>query len=634
MRTVTGEEKRNKGCAACAALSLAGTLCLPGLLNLKGNFLAVSNSFSGVFFFGVCWFLVYRAWNGTDRRDRRGFAAAGVFSFLFTVAVCFGVQLDREENVDFQSPALWLTIPVWTAILTLWVHRAFELLSVDYVRGAFADRKQDMDRPEEEKENAGRIRRLFGHGPHPAAGIFLLIFFCWLIVFLAVYPGFFVYDAQDELTQVMTRNFTTHHPLTHVLLLGGTVLFVHKLTGSYNAGIAAYTLLQMLFLSGVFTYVIRWIDRRLQKAYGQGLKRKGRILSSLYFGLFPVVVMFALCSAKDGIFTAALLLLLLFTVDLAEERERFFASYKKPLQFGVSAVVMMSFRHNGMYALLVMAPLLIVFMKGVRKRTAALLGAAFGVYFLLSAGLAAAVGAESAGHQEMLTVPIQQLARTFRYDRSAFSDEDLETLYEILPEKALSFYTAKVSDGVKVWFDNEAFSADPLKYAALWARIGRKHPFTYLNAWLMTSYGFWYPDTVIDVYRGNGVFTFTYGDSSFFGYEVEEPGTRRSMLPQVAEWYRRLSLEITQQKVPVLSMLFSPGFLFWVYAFAFGYAYYRRKRELMPSFLLLFLVWLTVLLGPTYLPRYVLILWFALPVLWAELALPVLRTGFAPSVRR
>ncbi len=37
-------------------------------------------------------------------------------------------------------------------------------------------------------------------------------------------------------------------------------------------------------------------------------------------------------------------------------------------------------------------------------------------------------------------------------------------------------------------------------------------------------------------------------------------------------------------------------------------------------FALIFLVWLTVILGPTYLPRYVLILWFALPGAAAVLA--------------
>lgn len=49
------------------------------------------------------------------------------------------------------------------------------------------------------------------------------------------------------------------------------------------------------------------------------------------------------------------------------------------------------------------------------------------------------------------------------------------------------------------------------------------------------SYGFWYPDTVIDVYSDNSVFTFTYKDSSYFGYEVEEPGFRDSRIPCLAD---------------------------------------------------------------------------------------------------
>ena len=83
-----------------------------------------------------------------------------------------------------------------------------------------------------------------------------MIFLLYIPVFLAVYPGFFVYDAQDELLQVMTRNFTTHHPLVHVLALGGMIQLVHKLTGSYNMGIACYTLFQMAVLAGILAGVL------------------------------------------------------------------------------------------------------------------------------------------------------------------------------------------------------------------------------------------------------------------------------------------------------------------------------------------------------------------------------------------
>lgn len=607
LRKERPEKNKKRNSILCALLAFAGIWCLPFLLNLKGNSLAVSNSYFGVFIWAVCTVLIYQALIKTDKKDKRGLTGAGIWAFLFSLCISFGVQLEAGENVDFKSIGMWASVLIWTLILTLWVHRAWQWL---------ADR-QITAKAGEDGTQDGILGRVYGKwerltGKQQTAFTVCFLLLCWLPVFLAVYPGFFVYDAQDELLQVQTRSFTTHHPLPHVLLLGGIILAGNKLTGSYNTGIAFYTLLQMLLMAGVFTYVLRYMRaKRIQPVL--------RILTVLYFAFFPVNVMFVLCSAKDGIFTAALLILLLCMADMAAEREKFFSSFSKKIVFLISAFVMMSFRHNGMYAFLVMMPVLLIYMKGYRKTLALWLGGILALYFTVSAGLAFLLSAETSENQEMLTVPIQQLARVYKYDKESFSREDLQTLYEILPEHALSFYTAKVSDGVKVWFDNESYSSNPEKYVKLWLKMGAKHPFTYLNAWFMTSYGFWYPDTVIDVYRGNGVFTFTYGDSSFFGYEVEQPGSRESRIPWLNEWYRKMSLEIAQHRIPVAAMLFSPGFLFWVYGFTGGYLFYRKKQQLLLPFFMLLLVWLTVILGPTYLPRYVLILWYGLPLATALL---------------
>ena len=183
--------------------------------------------------------------------------------------------------------------------------------------------------------------------------------------------------------------------------------------------------------------------------------------------------------------------------------------------------------------------------------------------------------ADDSENQEMLTVPISQLARVYQ----SKGEQDVEILYRYLPKEAFSHYTPKVTDGVKIHFNNQAYAADRGSFWRLWAKWGMENPFSYVNAWLMTSYGFWYPDTVIDVYRGNTVFTFTYEDSSYFGYEVEEPGTRESKLPWLSELYRKLSLEIFQQRIPVVSMLFSPGFLFWVWAFCLCFWCYQARPE-------------------------------------------------------
>lgn len=581
-------------------LATAGTLCFPQVLNLKENTIGFTNSIFAVFVWLLCLYAVNRSLQTIDLRDRRGWRIAGILSGLFTTAMLFGVRLDAVGNVNFKDWRLWISLPVLTCLFTVLVRKFWDFLGGMEARKV---RIAEHIRMPEASLRAEKYTNLI---------TFLFLIVCWLPVLLAVYPGFFVYDAQEEWLQVASRNFNTHHPLVHVLMLGGIICAVHKVTDSYNLGIACYMVVQMMIVSGGFTYLLSFMRRRK-------VSRGVRLISLLYFAFFPVVVMFTLCSAKDALFTVALLLLLLALLDMDSAGGQFFTSNHKMLFFVLSAVAMMLLRKNGVYAFAVMVPILLLYHKQNRKKTALLIGIIFLIYFGINTGLTVVFHAQGGENQEILTVPIQQLARTYKFNREAFEQEDIDTLHEILPEEALVLYNPKLSDPVKVRFQNEVFAADKSKYAGLWLRIGLKKPLSYMNAWLVNSYGFWYPDTVIDVYSGNTVFTFTYGESSYFGYEVEEPGFRDSKIPWLDEAYRKLALEISQEKIPIYSMLYSPGGIFWCIAFVFAYMLYRRKYHIVIPYMMVLTVWLTVLLGPTYLPRYVLIFWYGLPLFAAML---------------
>lgn len=592
-----------------AFLGLLAVWGIPFTLAAEESRLFYTNSLLAFLLWVVFTWLLLRVvrydFNGTKKRWVLPF----LFSVLFSVCMAFGAQLETKESVTFTQKTLWLGILSLTIVLTLTVRYLWDAVLWNVFRS------YDFFR----RENADKISGTSGKDKEKT--VFLktmgMIFLCYLPVFLAVYPGFFVYDAQEELMQVITRNFSTHHPLIHVLLLGGVIQLVYKLTGSYNLGIACYTLLQMLVLSGIFA----WCICRLKRS---GLTKTGSVLFTLYFGLCPVLVMFSLCSAKDGLFTGMLLIIVVLLRELVRDTEAFFNKKGQAVLLGAASVGMMLLRHNGFYAFLVFAVCLVLFHRAAGigkhwKKLAVLFSGIFICFFIVSSGLSFVFHADASENQEMLTVPIQQLARVYRTDQNALSLEDKSILYEILPEEALNRYTPKVSDGVKIDFQNEAYEKNPGRYFKLWVTWGVSHPFTYLNAWFMTSYGFWYPDAVIDVYRGNSVFTYTYEDSSYFGYEVEQPGIRESKIPWLDELYRRMSLEIFQQKIPVVSMLFSPGFLFWLQVFILCYFWYRREYQKLIPYLLPFLVWLTVILGPTYLVRYVVFLWVILPVLLFDL---------------
>lgn len=530
---------------------------------------------------------------------------AGAGALFVSFCAQWGSQLDSSGNVDVRALSTWLLPLVSACVLT-------PVLAILFSWAGNGFGKSDRKNPLREKWEKQRTviwwrKQSFAKQTLlRAAGLFL----CWLPVFLAVYPGFFAYDAAAELDEVVTGSYVTRHPLLHVLLLGKTVAKFQELTGSYNTGIVVYVTAQMIILALLFG----WVLGKLKK-FGSGTVLG--IISFLFFGFFPVIPMYVLCTSKDTPYTAGMLAVLVLLTDLCREKRAFWKKRGKVFGLGAALFVMAVFRSNGVGVFLLMIPVLLWLAgKGFRRRMAALAAVVLAAYFGLQAGLDAALHPENTDAMEGFTVPIQQLTRAWNYNPEVFTEQDRTELFEIFSEEAMEMYNPKLSDLVKSRFSTKTFSEDPGKYAALWMRIGMRAPATYLNAWLMTSYGFWYPNTVIDVYNGN----LNYTESSYFSCETEAPGERHSYFPWLERQYEKISWEKEIHETPVISWLFSPGALCWLWMLGGLFLIAVDKRKEAAALLPVYFNFLTVLIGPTYLVRYVLIFWFGLPVLLSSLS--------------
>lgn len=596
-----------------------------------------------------------------------------LYGLLLSLALTLGFMLEKDGYITivgtFAVRFLVTFIPV--SLLSLLSFLLGETIAEHAGRGQRKETESHASSSplsgERIAEGAGRRQRK-NESALPLSSFlpdWLILVLLILPVFLAEFPGFFVYDAHDELYEVLTRTFTAHHPLLHVLLLGRTIAFFHKFTGSWNAGIAVYIFLQMLVITAVFSLVLQM----LRKFY---VPRRVRVICLLFLGLFPTVVMYVLCSAKDGLFSAFLLLLTVFLYLLYRDPEHFLQSRKKAAGFVLSALLMMLFRYNGFYSFLVFVPFGIIFLprthsslkrpvpsggpseqrcpvssgdrspqrrpadsgepslqrrpalfrqhssrpsRSLRLRITAMLLLPVALFLAVNTGMTKILtGPDTKEYQEMLTVPISQLARAYNYQKDVFSKEDILLLHQYLPEENLNHYEPLCTDLLKVGFNNEAFSEDKSSFVKLWLRIGKKAPAVYVNAWLLTSYGYWYPYASLNVYAGRTVYTFTYDESSYFGYEVEKPGTRTSLIPAIDTFFRTISLTRSFQKIPVIRLFFAPAFWFFVFLWQLFFRGFRRRFCGAVCFLPAFLTWLTVLLGPCSLVRYVIFLWFLVPV--------------------
>lgn len=127
---------------------------------------------------------------------------------------------------------------------------------------------------------------------------------------------------------------------------------------------------------------------------------------------------------------------------------------------------------------------------------------------------------------------------------------------------------------------------------------------------------FWYPDTIIDGYNRK-VPDYYSEETSYFAAVCEPPGEQDSKIPWLRDIYYSISRTTVIQKIPVISMMFSIGAMAWVLFISIGYNIYKKRKEIVVVLSLMLLIYLTMLLGPMALVRYLLILFFGFPLLLA-----------------
>lgn len=431
----------------------------------------------------------------------------------------------------------------------------------------------------------------------------------WLPAFLSILPGVFSYDAYAEWEQVKTGMLTSHHPVLHVLLAGGLPEISHRLTGSYNLGIGIYTVLQMLLAGGGLTLTLFYMKKR-------GIGSGARLLALGFYSFSPVLQLFAICVTKDVLFSICELLFMISVLTLMEERIDFFAHKRTQTGFVLTALGTMILRNNGLYIVLIMLVVLFFFCRNYWKKYVLLVALTLLLYGVYVGPLYVLLSVTPGGVEEMLSVPIQQMARVYHYEYDNLDSQDLELLYRVLPRENLEGYKPTVADPVKSGFDRKGFDDNRKEFFALWLRWGMEHPLTYVNSLLVNTVDFWYPGAVIDGYRD------PYGRSSYFDYRVAEPGEEIVLLQRTHNYYERISLDKTAQQKPLAFLALSPGWYFLMFLVVFMYLWCHKKRRLLVPLLIPLLTMATVLPGPMALVRYVLIFFYAFPLILAIFLCP------------
>ena len=429
-----------------------------------------------------------------------------------------------------------------------------------------------------------------------------IIFIGFLFIMLSFFPGIVNYDAKYQILQVLTDSYKTNHPLLHTLLLGK----LYKLggsIGSYSIGIMFYTLAQIIILSGAMAYSLKFL-------YEIKISRPFRIIVCILYIVFPINTILSVSATKDVICGALLLayVVMLFKCILIKN----YLKWNNMISIILTASLMILFRNNLLYAFILTVPALIFCMKKQWVKATIMVLAILMLYTVTNKALINLTDASTGSLTEMISVPIQQMARVGNLEINTLDEIVKEELLYYIPQSVIDQYSPVNADMVKNNIDITKIHGNIFGFLTLWAKIGIAHPITYIDSFLYNTSGYWYlGDSYHAIIYGKGGFLLTDSQSIVDGYTV----STKSYIPVISGIYNSLFSENQYRNIPILWIMFTPAFFLYLIMLYVLFIIYRGKYILLMPAGILLSIYITLLLGPVVLIRYIYGITLCIPTL-------------------
>jgi hypothetical protein len=442
---------------------------------------------------------------------------------------------------------------------------------------------------------------------HPFWFSFIAIVICYIPYMIAFYPAIMGYDPANQIKEVMgihTRymdsvvlldpnmTLTNFNPLVHTLILGNCFKLGYNI-GNVNLGLFLYSIIQVIVLVSVLSYSIYYMKK----------EKVPTILLYITLGIYalvPVFPFYAMSTVKDTFFSAFILLYIIKLYDIIKNKQ---TTKDYVILFFISVLVIL-FRNNGIYTVMLSMPFLLISLKDKRKPIITVIVCLLACYIGYGKVLLPSLKISNTSVREMLSIPFQQTARVVKYRGDELPEEEKEAIDKILIYDTLAErYEPDLSDAVKNKYNKYATSEELMDYFKVWFNQFFRYPVDYLDATINNVYGYFYPNT--------SKWYFYHGYNS----KLEEAGFDYHYNDM--KWLRDglVGYGNVFPYIPVIGMFLNIGFVVWLYFIILGFLIINKSSKYIPVILPALSLILVCIAGPanTYF-RYAQPFIFSLPV--------------------
>lgn len=341
-------------------------------------------------------------------------------------------------------------------------------------------------------------------------------------------------------------DWDAHHPPISTFLMGKSMEIGLEVFESATIGMFLYTGIQYIIQWFVFSYVVKElciIKTPLVLRWG----------SLLFFAFFPSWQIWGYTIVKDVYYYLGILL---FVVQLVVINIEGKVKWNNTLLLGVSIAATVSMRNNGIHVLAISIFAAIFMNRRFWKLHCASLLYAFFVLFLIEVVYMPLNNIEKGSEREMMSIPLQQTARYLIYHMAEVTEDErevLEGIFTVGLEEVVTKYNPELSDPVKALLEYHPTDEQFKAYFEVWFQQLKKHPATYIQAFINHIYGYFYPDKE-GFWDPIGFYSWGYNGHWDDGYLKIEFGLEEC---ELRDFYKQSAYAFYE--MPLFGMLYSSG---------------------------------------------------------------------------
>lgn len=422
--------------------------------------------------------------------------------------------------------------------------------------------------------------------------VMLIIFFGNFLYFIRFYPAIMTPDSYYVIHYANNFILSDFHTFGHTWFFG---IFFHlgkMLFNNLNSAVAFSTIVQMICVSIMFAIVIRCL-------YNKGLSKKICLLIAFIYGFTPLFGHYSVTLWRDIMFGTAFAPLFISLYNFITNKK---VRKGDIVLFIISVLIIMFFRNNGIYIFIFAIPFIIMFLKDKRKMMSIICTLLVVFYFVIKGPVFNYFNVAKSKTAEAYSIPLQQIARVIALDYN-ISDSDkkfLEELWEY--DKVATDYSSITSDPIKRITDNDVLKENKKEFIQIYFNLLKKYPRVYIEAYMMETIGYWYPDIIY----------WSTGGESMGMFEEENVYSE----PLTPSWYNFIIDGVKSKNLPLSNLLWSVGLTF-IFLLVSAFATFFYNRKILLCYVPLFGLWLSIMAStPVFCElRYVYGLFTCMPLL-------------------